>query len=313
MIATVTLNPAIDKTIRTSRVVPGSVNRMDEATDVAGGKGVNVTKVLLNFGYDVKTLGLLGGFSGKFIAKSIEDMGAVNAFTKVKGQTRTSINLITDDGYVTELLEPGPEISPLELKKFVDSFENEIQDCEIVILSGSIPKGVDSKIYADLINIASNMGKKVLLDSSGDSLKKGMYARPFMIKPNINELQSLLGRKVTGMQEIGEAASQLVEWGIPHVLVSMGSKGILYAKEGEDGTELYYVSAPKLKTVNTVGSGDAAVAAFAMAVLEGLNPSETVKKCVAVSAANTLSMENGVIDRKKAEEIYGTLKLSGLT
>lgn len=311
MIATVTLNPAVDKTIKSTRVVLGAVNRMDEATNIAGGKGINVTKVLRGYDYDVKALGFLGGFSGKFIAKSVEDMGALDAFTRISSDTRTSINLITDDGYVTELLEPGPEISSSELKKFMRTFEKEIADCEIVIISGSVPRGIDSTIYADLINLASSMGKKVLLDCSGDALKKGMYARPYMIKPNINELQSLIGWKVSGMQEVREAAGQLVEWGIPHVLVSMGSKGILYAKEGEVETEVYYVPAPTVKAVNTVGSGDSAVAAFAMAVAEGLSPVETVKKCVAISAANTLSLENGVVDREKAEELMGMLSLSG--
>lgn len=303
MIATVTLNPAVDKTIHTSRVVLGAVNRTEDVVNIAGGKGINVAKVLRQYGVDVKCLGFLGGYCGELIKESVEKMGAVNAFTSIEGETRTSINIISEDGYITEFLEPGPSISNEEIQSFVSNYERSIEDCEIVVISGSAPIGVESSIYADLITIANDKGKKVLLDASGDNLKKGMYARPYMIKPNLKELEGLIGRRIQGMQEVGVAASQLVEWGIPNVVVSMGSKGILYAKDTGEDCALYYVQAPSIRVVNSVGSGDSAVAAFAMSVLEGMTPEETVRKCVAISAANTMSIENGHIDVEAAQKI----------
>ena len=312
MIATVTLNPAVDKTLNASRIVLGAVNRMETVNNLPGGKGINVTKVLRKYNKDVITLGLLGGYQGQFIAESILKMGAVDKFTRVSGQTRTSINVISDDGYVTELLEPGPTILPNEMEAFVKTYKEEVDKCDIIALSGSAPIGVPTSIYADLINYANACGKKVLLDSSGDLLKKGIYARPYMVKPNLKELETLLGRKLQNMQEICDGAAQIVEWGVPNVMVSMGAKGILYAYEDEDAIGLCHAFADNIKPINTVGSGDSVVAALALSVTEGLDHTDTLKRCVAISAANTLSIENGVVDPNMVKEIEATLKVSNL-
>ncbi|MCR5503829.1 MAG: bifunctional hydroxymethylpyrimidine kinase/phosphomethylpyrimidine kinase, partial [Lachnospiraceae bacterium] len=196
---------------------------------------------------------------------------------------------------------------------FMNSYAAEIARCRIVVISGSIPRGVPVTIYADLIRIAKSMKKKVLLDTSGDALKKAVAAKPYMIKPNLKELEILMDRKIHGMQAVTLATAQLIQQGIPNILVSMGSKGILYArasKRSKDGMNLYYVQAPHVQVVNTVGSGDCAVAAFAMAILEKLKPEEICRKCVAISSANTLTIENGVIDVAKADEFYRKLELS---
>lgn len=310
MVATITLNPAVDKTLTASRVIMGAVNRMDSATNIEGGKGINVAKVLRQYDVDVKTLGFIGGYSGEMIKDAVRNMGAIPSFTKVSGDTRTSVNLITEDGYITEFLEPGPMISDEELESFFDTYEREIEDCSIVVISGSAPQGVGPDAYVRMIETANAKGKKVMLDTSGDNLKKGMYARPFMMKPNMKELESLMGRRIHGMQEVAESAMQIVEWGVANVMVSMGNKGILYARDNNGRSEVYYVQAPSIHAVNSVGSGDSAVAAFVISILEGLSPEDTVKRCVAISAANACSLENGVISREKAEEFESSLTLS---
>lgn len=310
MIATVTLNPAVDKTIHASRIVLGSVNRVDDVINIAGGKGINVAKVLRQYDMDVKCLGFLGGYCGELIRDSVEMMGAKDAFTTVKNETRTSINIISEDGYITEFLEPGPQIAEDELKSFIENFEKEIEDCDIVVISGSSPVGVDASTYAKLITIAKDMGKKVLLDASGDNLREGVKACPFMIKPNMRELENLMGRRIQGIQDVLSAASSIIENGIPNVVVSMGSKGILYARKSEDKIDAYYVQAPTIRVVNSVGSGDSAVAAFAFSIANGMSPEDTIKKCVAISVANALSLENGVISKEKADEIESNLKVT---
>ena len=309
MVATITLNPAVDKTLNASRVVMGTVNRMDSATNMAGGKGINVAKVLSQYDVKVKTLGFIGGYSGDIINDAVKKMGATPCFTRVSGDTRTSVNLITEDGYITEFLEPGPMIQPSELEEFYATYEKEIEDCKIVVISGSAPQGVGPEAYVKMIDLANSKGKKVMLDTSGDNLKKGMYARPFMMKPNLKELESLMGRRIQGIQEVTESALQIVEWGVPNVLVSMGSKGILYARDNDGKNEVYYVQAPSIRAVNSVGSGDSAVAAFVISYLQGLNPEETIKRCVAISAANACSLENGVISKEKAQELESGLTL----
>ena len=313
MIATVTLNPAVDKTLHTSRVILGTVNRADGVNNMAGGKGINVAKVLKQYGYDVKTLGFLGGYNGTLIGDSVKNMGITDAFIRVEGETRTSINVIAEDGYITEFLEPGPVISEDEKERFLKSFKEEIRECEIVIICGSAPVGIEPEFYAKMINLAKEQGKKVFLDSSGESLRCGAKALPDMIKPNMRELETLMGRRIRGMQEVEEAASMIVGQGIPNVMVYMRSKGILYARENDKGQkepELMYIQAPAIKVVNSVGSGDSAVAAYAMSVLEGRNPLDTLKHCVAVSAANAMSLENGSNPMEKVDEIEATLQLN---
>lgn len=299
MITTVTLNPAVDKTYTTARLIQGQVNRMEEVKNIAGGKGVNVAKVLRQYDCQVGALGLMGGYTGQFIADYMKRIGVQCHFTYVEGETRCSINILSQDGYVTELLEPGPFILGEELERFLQDFEEGIKDSEMVVLSGSAPAGVPADIYARLISMGKKQGKKMLLDSSGDFLKEGVKAAPFMIKPNVKELEALTGRRLKDTEAIMGAALALHRQGIPHVLVSMGVKGLLYVSEGQVLT----AKAPSIKAVNTVGCGDCVVAAFAMGIGKGMRGEELLKSCIGISAANATTLENGVIPLEKADEL----------
>lgn len=304
MITTVTLNPAIDKTIETSRLILGQVNRMERVKNMAGGKGINVTKVLRQYGYPVRALGFLGGYTGRFIEEYVESLGAESCFTGIRGETRTSTNVLSEDGYVTEILEPGPVISGEEKERFLQTYREKIRGNDFVVLSGSAPKGIDSDIYAQLIAIARELKVSAVLDTSGELLIHGVKARPFFIKPNVKELEYMTGRKLKELQEIREEAVRLVSEGIPHVMVSMGEKGILYAtKEG-----CLMARAPQVKVCNTVGSGDSAVAAAVMALAGTYSMEDTLKLCVAVSAANTTTLENAVIPKEYAEELFNLVE-----
>ncbi len=299
MIATVTLNPAVDKTYTCTGILPGQVNRMDSAKNLAGGKGINVAKVLRQYGYPVRTLGFLGGYSGKLIEDYVISIGAESLFTKVAGETRCSVNILSQDGYVTELLEPGPGILGEEFHRFLRDFEEGISDCELVALCGSVPESVPGGIYSDLIRWAKVKGKKVLLDTSGTFLKESVREAPFMAKPNLRELEFLTGRRLRDLDEVIEAALLVWEWGVPHVLVSMGEKGILYVREGE----ILRVRAPKVRAFNTVGCGDSVVAAFAMGFLQEMDAGALLRYCAGISAANAATLENGVIPTELAEKL----------
>lgn len=305
MFTTVTLNPAVDKTYTAARLLPGQVNRMDSVKNLAGGKGINVAKVLRQYGFEVKTLGFLGGYTGSFIEDYVRKIGGKCCFTHVAGETRSSINILSQDGYVTEVLEPGPGISDKELSQFYKDFEREIGDSELVILSGSAPADVPSSIYADLIVKAREQGKKVLLDSSGEYLRQGVSVSPFMIKPNGKELEVLAGRKIKGLDDTIGAAIGLNQRGISHVLVSMGPKGLLYVS----GEQILYGKAPRVKAVNTVGCGDSVVAAFAMAYAKNLKGEELLRYCIGLSAANATTLESAVIPMEKAQELMEEVQI----
>lgn len=303
MITTVTLNPAIDKTCTLSSLRAGTVNRMESVRNLAGGKGINVTKVLRQYAYPVCALGFLGGYTGKFIEEYVKSIGAECCFTTIKGETRTNINVLAQDGYVTEILEPGAVISKEELNSFYESFEKKTKESELIILSGSVPEGVPVTIYKELIEKAKGKGKKVLLDSSGDFLKEGALALPFMIKPNLKELEVLAGKKLKDREEAMHAALHFNRLGISHVIVSMGEKGILYVTR----QSVYYAAVPKIKAVNTVGCGDSVVAAFAMGILSKEAPAEILRWCGAISAANALTAESAVIPKENAEELVADI------
>ncbi|MBQ7777067.1 MAG: 1-phosphofructokinase family hexose kinase, partial [Lachnospiraceae bacterium] len=226
MILTITLNPAVDKTCRIQELILGQVNRLESTKSIAGGKGVNVTKILRQFGYPVTAMGFLGGYSGRMIEEALEKMGAICRFTHIVQETRVSTNILAENGYVTEILEPGPEITKEELQRFLTEYEKQLAVCEIVVLSGSIPKGVPADIYKTLTELAKKQGCKVFLDTSGEALKMAVEAVPYFIKPNHKELEFLLGRKVEGVDELVTEAEALLAKGMEKVVISLGAKGL---------------------------------------------------------------------------------------
>lgn len=306
MIITVTLNPAIDKTIRLSCMNRGQVNRAEFVKNVAGGKGINVGKVLLQYHYPVTFLGFVGGYTGSFIEEAVGQIGGECRFTHVSGETRTSMNLLEDNGYVTEILEPGPVLSYVELLDFKEKLKEVVSVGDWVVFSGSAPAGIPKHVYAELIALVKELGAIPILDTSSDLLKEGIRAVPFMVKPNVAELQWLLGRTLNDLSEIRDAAYLLGENGMEHVMVSMGEKGMVYVHQQQS----WYAKAPRVKVVNTVGSGDSAVAAFVMAREQNLSAEDTLRLCVAVSAANTTTLENAVIPEKTAEQFMEQIVVS---
>lgn len=282
MIVTVTLNPAVDKVCLVDSLLIGDVNRIRESSSVAGGKGINVAKVLRQFHLPVACLGFLGGYSGRLIEDTMTKLGAECHFTDTKGDTRTNTSLLGGDGHVTELLEPGPNITEKELAGFRKEFLYACEQCELMVLSGSIPQGVPDDIYAQLITECNRAGIKTLLDTSGEPLKKGILARPAMIKPNKKELEYLVGKRLSDRASIAKEAKALVAQGIEKVVVSLGEEGLLYV----DKVQEIFEPAKKVKTVNTVGCGDSVVASFCMSEISGEEADIAVKKAVALAAAN---------------------------
>lgn len=291
MIVTVTLNPAVDKTCETGKILLGAVNRMRSVSTVAGGKGINVAKILRQFHLPVAVMGFLGGYGGRMIEDAMMKLGAECHFTRTKENTRTSTNILGDDGYVTELLEPGPQVSEKELENFFKEFEYCLEEGEYFVLSGSIPGGVPADIYAALIEKCRSEGRKVFLDTSGELLREGIKAKPYLIKPNQKELEYIAGRRLRDREEIAGEAKRLVDSGIGKVVVSMGKSGLLYV----DKQQVLFEQAKKIRAVNTVGCGDSVVASLCMSELSGDSPETALKKAAALSAANALTRENGVI------------------
>lgn len=291
MFLTVNLNPAVDRNCQIDRLRPGEVNRLIESRSAAGGKGINVTKILRQFRMPVAAVGFLGGPGGRLIQDTMERLGVESYFTKIKGETRTSVNVLAGDGSVTEILEPGPVISKKELEAFRKQFSGCLEQCRLVVLSGSVPEGVPVDIYGQLIRECRLAGRTVCLDASGEALRQGIAQKPDMVKPNRRELEYLAGHPLADLEEVREQAGMLLAQGVGKVIVSLGAEGLLYL----DGERELYQKAKSVRTVNTVGCGDTVVASLCMSELAGEDADTALRKAVALAAANASTRENGNI------------------
>ena len=299
MILTVSCNPAIDKTYNTSNVMIGQINRMRDLVSIPGGKAVNVTKVLRQFDAHVTATGFVGGYTGDFIEEELRNMGVNTSFTTIRGLTRSNMNIIGDDGYVTEILEPGPKILSFEREDFMDRFRELVKISEYVVLSGSLTEGLPEDFYAKLIKICNDHGAKAFLDASGEPLKRGIEAVPYCIKPNRRELEYAVGKKLSTEAEIIQAAYEYIKAGVVKVVVSMGDKGLLQITK----TKVIKAVPPRIKKVNTVGCGDCVVAAMILGMIQGLNDEDTMKFASGVSAANATTLESGMIPQDTMETL----------
>lgn len=302
MITTITLNVSVDKSyyIKGS-VQPGTVARVQKCINTAGGKGLNVSRIIDFCGEEVLATGFSGGFNGAYVEDMLTKDGIKNKFTKTQAETRSCINILAEDETSTEYLEPGAEVSKEEVLRFLKDFEEILEDSDLVTISGSIPAGVPKDIYAILIKKIKDHGKQVILDTSGDYLKEGIKAGPTMIKPNDEELEAVLGIQIENRDQTIEAAKKMREtYGIKYVVVSLGGDGALVVcDEG-----IFHGKPPKLKVINTVGCGDSMVGAFAVALKQKMNINEALTYAIAVSAANAINPETGHIRMEDVKHIY---------
>lgn len=303
MVLTVTLNPAVDKTYRTQELIPGHVNRMKSMENIPGGKGINVSKILCQYACPVTATGFLGGYTGRWLEEKIRGMGIVCDFVKIEGDTRCSMNVVANNGFVTEILEPGPHIDGENRLLFYEKYRKLVQECELVVLSGSAAPGLPEDIYAELTDIAKEYEKKVILDASSELLRRGVDAVPYLVKPNRRELEYLVGHRCDGQEEILEAATKLLTKGVAYVAVSVGEKGMYLL----NGRRRLFARAPRVDACNTVGCGDSACASFVLSLLKKESMEEMLCRAVAVSAAGATTMESGSVPQKLAEEFLQSL------
>lgn len=281
MIITVTMNPAIDKTIEIDRLVAGGLNRICKVEYDAGGKGINVSKTIRELGGESIATGFIGGNAGNTIATVLEEKGITCDFVTVDGETRTNTKVFESSGAVTELNEPGPTITAAQMERLLEKLSGYAKEDTLFILAGSIPSGVDKEIYAKIIRLVHEKGAKVLLDADGELFRNALPAGPDIIKPNRVELEEYAGYDYrAATEELLKLARDFVAQGIETVAVSMGKSGALFVRDG------YEAECPALsvKAHSTVGAGDAMVAALAYAWNNKLDNDDTVRLAIATSA-----------------------------
>jgi 6-phosphofructokinase 2 len=305
MIYTITLNPALDRTISIERIRDDVSNRILEEQSYAGGKSVDVSKVLKDFGVDNMALGFIGGFAGRELEGRLLNEGIQSDFVRVSGETRTNIIIHErETGRQLAFNARGPEVEPHELMQLIELVEN-LQNPVVIAIGGSLPPGVSPEIYRKIITIAKRLKAKVVLDVDGSALKVGIQAHPDIIKPNIHELSELMGRELSEMDDILAAARQIQRGGVETVLVSMGAKGILMIRHDMECLAV----PPSTEVRNTIGAGDSAVAGFIFGMVMGKDPKRALMYAVASGTATTLSVGTALWQREDFENILSHVKL----
>lgn len=287
MIVTVTMNPAIDKTIEIDRLNRGNLNRIEKIEYDAGGKGINVSKTIRELGGESIATGFLGGNAGRVIEEVLDSRGIKHDFVWVDGETRTNTKVCEQDGTVTELNEKGPEITPEQLTNLLEKLDDLADDNVLFILAGSIPGNMEKDIYARIIERVHKKGAKVLLDADGELFRKGLEQKPDMIKPNQWEIEELQGfsHGVSDKKLINVAEKMQTE-GIDTVVISLGKNGALFVC----GSYVAKGMPLKVDVHSTVGAGDAMVAAMAYSFEKKMEPRETARLCMAVSAGAVMTV-----------------------
>lgn len=309
MITTITLNAAIDQIYQVDRLESEAVNRVKDIHQDAGGKGLNVAKVLKQLGANVDAGGFLGGMNGERIRSLVREKGIADEFIPITGESRVCLTIMDEaTGKGTEFLESGPVVTEKEWQKMLSWLEKKSKRTKWFALSGSLPKGLPSDAYAQLIGIIQSNGAKAILDSSGEALRHGIEAKPFAIKPNERELADLLGVPALSLSLMIEEGHRLVDSGIPHVCFTLGGEGALIVnREG-----CFRVKAPAITVKNTVGSGDAFIGGLIDGFAASQDSFEAYKRAVACGSVNAAHMEIGHIDLMEVERIVKEITITEL-
>ena len=300
MIYSVTLNPSIDFIVRVKDFQLGETNRAYEDNFFAGGKGIMVSKLLKNVKTDCVNLGFLGGFTGTFIEQNLKKLNILSDFVTVNENTRVNVKLKTETE--TEINCQGPKISDSEKEEFLDKIRK-IKSDDFVILSGSVPSNLGNDFYITIIEILNKNGVKFTLDSSGETFSKSLKYKPFLIKPNKDELKEYARIEFKNNQEIVNYVRENLVDKAEHVIISLGGEGALYIDK--NFSLLAYPLRVKENVVNTVGAGDSVVAGFVNYMLKHNDVDRAFRFAVACGTATSFSEDIGELNF--IEEIYNKL------
>ena len=308
-VLTITLNPALDLTVRLGHLAPGEVNRSPLMLTHAAGKGVNVAQVLADLGHTLTVSGFLGEDNQQAFDALFKRRGFVDAFIRVPGETRINIKLAEDDGRVTDLNGLGPQVSAQAQQALLDTLDQIAVGHDAVVVAGSLPQGISPQWLRDLVLRLKVLGLKVILDTSGQALKEGLTAGPWLIKPNTEELSDALGRDISSLEAQIAAASRLQAQGVEHVVISHGADGVNWFSSGPALQAL----PPKVSVASTVGAGDSLLAGMVHGLLSGHSPEQTLRTATAIAAMAVTQIGFGISDAARRATLEGGVSVRPLT
>lgn len=304
MILTVTLNPAVDISYPLDTLVIDDVNRVTQVSKTAGGKGLNVSRVLHLMDQELLASGIVGGHIGNFIKQKLDEDHIQHRFFEINQESRNAIAILHDDGQQTEILEAGPTISQDDAQAFLAFYSALLPQVNTVTLSGSLPGGLSNDYYAKLVTLARDTGVNAILDTSGASLAASLAApvKPTLIKPNETEIAQLLGYTVdvNHLETLKHSLQSPVFEGVEWLVVSMGAAGA-FAKHND---RFYRVTIPKIHVENPVGSGDATLAGLAMGIDVNASDEIILKTGMTTGMLNTMEKQTGFVNPELFETYF---------
>ena len=309
MIVTVTLNAAIDRTLVVPSFQPGQRHRASVGFPSAGGKGINVARALKRLGAPVVCTGLAGGRTGTLLVEELTHEGILNDFVRIGGESRTSIAVLdpTSNQY-TEINEWGPEVTEEELQILREKLAYLAQRAEFVVLSGSLPRAVDPGFYGELVRELNRGQLLTVVDSEGEPLRLAVEAEPYLVSPNQQEAEALVGHEFVDEEDLAAGLDEIADLGARNVLITQEAG--CYALLREDRAELRIrAEAPRVEPVSEVGAGDTLLAGFLAARAAGKPFDEAVRSAVAAGVASVLEAGAGRFDPREASRLASLVQL----
>ncbi len=298
-IVTLTLNPALDLTVRLTTLVLGQVNLAGKGSLHAAGKGINVARVLRDFGEQVTVTGILGGQNRQPFDTLFREKELQNEFLYEEGATRINVKVSEESERVTDINLPGLTVGKPTFSGLITVLEELCDQADLFVLSGSIPRGLCTDVYSRIIRLLREKGKQTILDTSGAALKQAIAAQPSLIKPNLEELEQLAGKRLETVEAQDSFVRELLQKGIQHAVVSDGSKGVRwYTKK-----HIYHTKPPKVSVISTVGAGDSLVAGIAFGLANNKEIPETLTLATAIAAMAVTQIAVGITSKQTFDEL----------
>jgi len=313
MIVCLSANPGLDRRIRVPSLAPGGVIRAHSSLALPGGKAAHVAMAARALGAHSIWIGFLGGAIGEEVAEGLRKLAIDVLPVPAESTTRVNLELVEDSGRITEVLEPGGPPGSAAQAEMLRLCAQGLRDQwkgALLSISGSLPVHVSADFYAKLNEAARAAGSKVFLDTSGDALRTGLEAKPDFVKPNRKESEALLGRPVRNAQEALDAAHELIRRGARSAAVTLGADGLIWL-ESKDGPA-WSARPPRLNPASTVGCGDATLAGFAWAALQGHAGEKALRLAVASGAANCLAEFTARISTEDVQSIIPQVEVRPL-
>lgn len=309
MIITVTLNAAIDKSLVVPNFRLGRRHRTVEQRTMAGGKGVNVARTLKTLGQPVVATGFAGGPTGTRIVEQLTEESILNDFVRIREESRTNTAVFDPtNNETTEINERGPSVTEKEIELFRDKLLYLARGADIVVFAGSLPRGVDSDIYAGLIRELRKLGVTTMIDSDGEPMHHAVRAEPDVISPNVIEAEELVGHEFNDDEDRLIAVNEMTELGAREAIMTVPDGCVACVRE-ESGRTRYRVIIDPREAVAPVGAGDAFLAGYVAARYSGSPPAECLRFGVACGAESIQRLGAGLIDVREVEKLMGEIEV----